>query len=92
MRIRLSQRSQRTQGSQRRLKLFWVPFAFFASLRWKLVSHERPPALVSHEQSLASKPAPRRNALPQAVREHPSRAEQQAGTGDAKAERRDLGR
>ena len=41
---------------------------------------------------LRSKAAPGSDALPQAVREHPSRSEQQAGAGDAEAERRDIGR
>ena len=58
----------------------------FTRIDWRSTQRER------RLRWLGSKTAPGGEALPQAVREHPARPEQQADTGDAKAERRDLGR
>ncbi len=58
----------------------------FTRIDWRRTRRER------RLRWLKSKPAPGGEALPQAVREHPARREQQAGPGDTEAERRDLGR
>lgn len=58
----------------------------FTRIDWRSTRRER------RLRWLRSKPAPGGEPLPQAVREHPARREQQAGPGDSKAERRDLGR
>ncbi len=58
----------------------------FTRIDWRRTRRER------RLRWLKSKPAPGGEALPEAVREHPARREQQAGPGDTEAERRDLGR